>query len=543
MAKKQFKSTVNPLSAQPASGSEAMKIDVVQMPPPRTEVEFGENAASIRRFNFFEYYGHGCDEVVYSCQQSIERLVDGSRKTHGQTLSMATIAHYCQSGLIHFLPFCAVWAGVLVREFTLGDLDRSLIQRFIQQLASQDLKPITQKSIYTRTKSVLMDLCRHGLISRDIFPRNPYPNSNRQTKGQRSLSKEERAQVVKTLGIELRRIAKEEGPLSSHDLGIFALGIAARTGLNPTPLLQLSVDCLQPHPLKASHRLLVSYKRRGNNTHIQSIRKSEDVELLQPVKSTEVTGIIDAVATRNAAIRQASAYPQTLFVYESRAKSNAGEKRPLSKGMLRRVVDHLVSTHNIIDDDGDPLQLNVMRLRKTFSNRMWELSDGDPFTSAAITGHGIKVQNDHYLEAPPDAEKNWRMMGEVLVESLLEPGSTAAVRKENTPVAGCSDNLYGDRAPKNGSHCVNFLGCFICKNFVVTGDDLYRVYSFYWLLVRERKRIGARRWSRYYAHIIRIIDKQIAPQFDAEAVAAARQKAKTDPHPFWRDPQILETSA
>lgn len=546
MGKKQFKSnsSINsPVPTQPTAGSSAMKIDVVHIPPPNTVVEFGENSLSRYRFDFAEYYGHRCDEVVYRCQEAIERMADASRKTFGQTLSMNTIIAYCDSGLRQFMPFCALWARALERDFTLGDVDHNLIQHYIQYLASTDLVPTSQKTVYSKSKSVLMDLARHNLVSQDIFPRNPYPNNNRQFKGQRVLSKGERAQVVRALGTELRRIAREAGPMSSHDLGICALGIAARTGLNPTPLLQLPIDCLRPHPLKASHVLLVSFKRRGNATHIQSIRKSEEVEMLQPVRATELASIIDSVATRNAAIRQASGYPNSLFVYESQAYSHLGEKRRLNANVLLRVVNRLVNEHNLNDDDGGPLRLNIMRLRKTFANRMWELSGQDPFVSAAITGHGIGVQDNHYLEAPKDAEKNWRLMGEVRVESLLESTSATSMGKERTPVAGCSDNLYGDRAPKNGSPCTNFLNCFICKNFVVTVDDMDRVYSFYWLLVRERERIGARRWSRYYSHIIRIIDNQIAPQFDVEAVAKTREKTRVDPHPFWRDPQMLEPGA
>lgn len=53
-------------------------------------------------------------------------------------------------------------------------------------------------------------------------------------------------------------------------------------------------------------------------------------------------------------------------------------------------------------------------------------------------------------------------------------------------------------------------------------------------------RIGAKKWSRLYRHIIRIIDFDIAPQFDKRNVEEMRVKAKSDPHPFWRDPESLE---
>jgi ribosomal protein L31E len=78
---------------------------------------------------------------------------------------------------------------------------------------------------------------------------------------------------------------------------------------------------------------------------------------------------------------------------------------------------------------------------------------------------------------------------------------------------------------------------------VVTSDDLHRAFSLYWMLVRMRESMGSDAWKRAYGHIIRIIDKEIAPKFDAELVALQRQRAKAEPHPFWRDPDLLEGAA
>ena len=75
---------------------------------------------------------------------------------------------------------------------------------------------------------------------------------------------------------------------------------------------------------------------------------------------------------------------------------------------------------------------------------------------------------------------------------------------------------------------------------VVTKDDLYRLFSFYWLLVYEREQIGAKRWKKYFAHIIRIIDNDIVTQFDPAYVKAIRVEAETNPHPAWKYRQQLE---
>jgi hypothetical protein len=75
---------------------------------------------------------------------------------------------------------------------------------------------------------------------------------------------------------------------------------------------------------------------------------------------------------------------------------------------------------------------------------------------------------------------------------------------------------------------------------VVTGDDLYKLFSFYWRILRERDRMDARLWQKHYAHIPRLIDRDVIAvglakkDFKPAAVEAARERARHDPHPYWR---------
>jgi hypothetical protein len=121
------------------------------------------------------------------------------------------------------------------------------------------------------------------------------------------------------------------------------------------------------------------------------------------------------------------------------------------------------------------MTVNLMRLRKTFENRIWMLSGQDPIATARLGGLSLKVSNDHYLEAPPEAEKNFRLLGEVLTRELLDTPEVVTLPAENTPVSQCRDSLNGQFAPHaNGERCTNFLACVRCRSFVVTEDDLYR---------------------------------------------------------------------
>ncbi|MEQ9011308.1 hypothetical protein [Algiphilus sp.] len=538
MAKKPLRSS----ASRPSKVANDDALDLTTLPPARTVVRLTEHAGSARNLDLSRYYGTNCDVVVYACQRTLERMVEASEKSGGKTLSPRTIASYFSSGLAAFLPHCATMAAALERELRLDDIDRDLIDHFVAQLQQSGGKLSTQWRQYSTTKSVLVAMAQSGWIAQDIFPRNPFPHSNRSMKGQPALSEPERKAVLKALKADMRSIVKGAGALTGRELCVCLLAIAARTGINPTPALELLTDCLQPHPLKADRYVLVSYKRRGNATRIQSLRRAADIEAMVTALP-DVARIIDFIHDRNAELRANSPHPASLFVYETKGGRTAGAKARLSEIMLQKGIAAFCKRHDLRDADDQPLRLNLMRLRKTFENRLFSLSGQDPFLTAKLGGHTPKISNDHYLEAPEESERNWHLMGEIRTEQLLSQGRVAALPTENTPVAQCRDTVAGDLAPKNGEHCQKFLACFRCKSFVVTGDDLYRVFSLYWMLVGMRQRMGASAWKRVYGHIIRIIDREIAPKFDAELVAIQRQRAKADPHPFWRDPELLEGAA
>lgn len=538
MAKKPLRSS----AARPSKPESDDTLDLTILPPVKTVVRLPEHTGSFRNLEFEKFYGTGCDTVVYACQRTLERMIEASEKSDGKTISPTTLGGYFNSGLSAFLPYCAVIATALGRDLRLDDIDREFVNHYIAQLQQTGGKPSSQKERYSTTKAVLVAMGNSGWIAKDLFPRNPFPNSNRSTTGQAALSEFERKSVLRALKADMREIIKGNGPLTSEELSVCLLAIAARTGMNPTPAMELLTDCLQPHPLKADRYVLVSYKRRGNATNIQSLRRSSDIEAMATALP-DVARIIDLIRSRNCNVRQASSYASSLFVYKARGGSSAGTNVRLRQSALAKEIAKFCKRHDLRDADDGSLRLNLMRLRKTFENRLFTLSGQDPFLTAKLGGHTPKVSDDYYLEPPETAERDWHLMGEIRTEQLLSHGKITHLPTENTPVAQCRDTLKGDQAPKNGEHCQKFLACFRCKSFVVTGEDLYRVFSLYWMLVGMRQRMGASAWKRVYGHIIRIIDREIAPQFDAELVAIQRQRAKVDPHPFWRDPNLLEGAA
>ncbi|AKV96369.1 MAG: hypothetical protein FH752_12105 [Marinobacter adhaerens] len=524
-------------AGETATETKAATVDQAPvLKPANTVVAFPENTSNRRSADVSPFYGQGYDDITAACHRTLEKLVAESVKTTGKSLSLTTIVGYWNSGFRYFAPFLSLLHAASEECLTMADLNADTIKQFLQYLRNEPIEYGAQKNYFTATKSLLRACHRFGFWPEadmtTVWPRNPFPNLNKRTKSQKALTKNEKRLLIKALRIEMERIVAHSEPLTNYDLTVCVLSIALSTGMNVTPILELVADCVQPHPLKANLRLLVSFKRRGRSTHVVALRKSEEVAEMASIH-LYAADAIDLIHTRNATIRAQFDDPHRLLVYESSSGTTAGKPCRLSAQVLQRSIKRLVDRHQLQTDDGKPLALNVSRLRQTLLNRVWELSGQDPLITARTGRHTVQTGDAHYWEAPPEAETNMRFLGEARVEAMLS--TSTIIASDRTPVSSCKDVRRGHRAPKNGEPCQDYLGCFRCKSFVVTGDDLYRLFSFYWAALRNYDTFGGKRWTKYLKQVIRLIDEEIAPLFDATLVSEQREKAKHNPHPFWRD--------
>ena len=169
-----------------------------------------------------------------------------------------------------------------------------------------------------------------------------------------------------------------------------------------------------------------------------------------------------------------------------KAEGAAGSPGPVSalcNSSIHHSIKRLVVDHNLVGPDGLPMRVNVSVLRKTFVNRMYEILDGDLVASAAAAGNSPHVTERSYLRPGESSKKNWNFMGSTLTNELLTRTLGAT---ERTPMGACTDTKTGEFAPgRDGATCMNFLNCLRCRNYVVTGDDLHRLFSFYWRILRR----------------------------------------------------------
>lgn len=514
------------------------------IPPANTVVSFERSPTSQRKFDFARWYGSGVDRITYACQRQIERFLVGQEGT----LSVATVVSYCNCGLVSFLDFCVLQAMASERELTLNDVNRSLIDGYLGHISGLVVATTSQKNYYSKTKPVLVALGRRGIFplvtSGDdaTFPSNPFPNSNRKSKGETPLSKRERQEFATALRQAIKPIFINDAPPTSDLLAYSLLVVALHTGRNATPLLEMGRNCLRPHP-KDDTVFLVLWKRRGYNTSKVAVRaesKTERVLEAMPSVRVNVERLIRRVMALTAPLD--SEAPDDLkgrvWLYRSRSKNSTSLVTSLTQRMLETGAARLVAEYGLKDSDGNPLRINIARLRKTFANRIFELTDGDLAITAAALGNTPRVADQNYLAPSENDRRNWRFMGELLVEELLT-ATIGATYKEN-PLGRCADPVNGQFAPKReGAICMNFMNCVRCKHYAVTAEDLYKLFSFYFRVLSERSRMDKRRWAREFAHIPRLIDDYIIAEglrrgsFKLAAVEASKKHARTQPHPFW----------
>ncbi|RUT65559.1 hypothetical protein CKG00_03400 [Morganella morganii] len=193
----------------------------------------------------------------------------------------------------------------------------------------------------------------------------------------------------------------------SERLLVYILLIAAKTGRNPTPLFELRRDALQPHPLKPdTHALLITYKRRGNNIAVQSLRRTREIESAVSVRTDIATLFQEVLRFTSPLVNQVPAELKDclwLFERDKRGKYGGGITC-LNCSNVHYVTGRFVVKHNLRGDDIDPasgeekpLQLTFMRLRKTFASRLWHLTGGDVVRTANALGNQPQVTDAHYL--------------------------------------------------------------------------------------------------------------------------------------------------
>lgn len=507
-------------------------------------ISFGRNATIYRSFNLSEWYGVGIDALTLACHQQILRFLN----KQDSILAIPTIVGLCRSGIRSFLTFATTRRTLLDKELSLEDIDRKFINSYLEYLKNKGLNAAGQRSKYNAIKSILVELVRRGLIKtveageNALFPLVPFPNANNMTTSAIPLSKDERTKLAIVLRRAIAPIWDEGVILTTHLLSCVLIVIALYTGRNTTPLLEMSRDCLHDHP-KPGRKFLVLWKRRGHNTSKVAIKSLSEEEPEKPSTlsvNNNIERLINRVLqlTADLALIAPPHLQSRALICLSGAPQSRGKIVTITSANLHRTFKTIGEEMGLSDLGSLPTRINISRLRKAFANRVFEILNGDLAATSIALGNTPKVTGDYYLVPDETAKRNWRFMGEILVSELLS--NTIGDTYKDVPTGKCNHSHQEGHESKNaGAACINFLGCLKCKHYAITGEDLYKLYSFYFRVYKERNKMNKARWARELSHIPRLIDNYIITEgirrkiFKQEQVDHARELARTNPHPFW----------
>jgi hypothetical protein len=486
--------------------------------------------------------GKGFDAWVWAGLEAL-RSVAGSG-----AIAQRTLLNYAGAGWPRWLDFLVASHGPTEPQ----DLLLEHIKGFMAWLARRHPFGTSAQTTYAQVKPMLIAMSNLGLgptnIQR-IFPVKAFSKRAENRQSPKALSSAEVVRLAQALKRDLVAIHRGEftGP-DSEALVVSFLVVALRTGINSTPLLEATRDCLSPNPLMPNMMVMRTFKRRGKGHQSNPMRQSGGNHGTAVVPMDGVAVLRGVLArTEQLSTEAPPAIRNRIWLYRSRSRHTPGALFALSQRGLDVGIQRFVGRHSLLDDDGKPLTPTPNRLRKTMEAKLWALSDGDLMAVAAAIGHTPDVADQHYLSLTDDMKADAAcFVGLALPEILrgnkaVQAPMPMSIRTtiQNTPVGKCANSLTGKHAPHNGKdHCDRFTECLTCPTYVVVGSvkDLHRLFSFQLFLESEIEYMAAPElasWRDHKRELIGLIDRFTTARFARSVVEEAKALAIKTPHLFW----------
>lgn len=504
--------------------------------------ELEVDAASRRRVDYQAHMGKGFDAWVWAGLEAL-RSVAGSG-----SVAQKTLLNYAGAGWPRWLEFLIASQGPTDPK----DLRPEHIRGFMAWLARRHPFGTSARTTYAQVKPMLVAMSNLGLGPADVqrmFPIKAFSKSTENRQSPKALSGAEVLRLAQALKKDL--VAIHRGTFTGPDseaLVVSFLVVALRTGINTTPLLEATRDCLWPNPLMPNMMLMRTFKRRGKGHQSNPMRQFDGNHGTSVVPMDGVAVLRGVLArTEQLSTEAPPKIRNRIWLYRSRSRHTPGALFALSQSGLDVGIQRFARRHGLLGDDGKLLIPTPTRLRKTMEAKLWALSGGDLMTVAAAIGHTPDVADQHYLSLTEDMKADAaRFVGLALPEVLrgkktVQAPMPVSIRTtvQNTPVGKCANSLTGKHAPHNGKdHCDRFTECLTCPTYVVIGSvkDLHRLFSFQLFLESEIEYMAAPElasWRDHKRELIGLIDQFTAARFAHSVVEEAKALAIKTPHPFW----------
>ncbi|MBF4990746.1 site-specific integrase [Methylophilus sp. QUAN] len=269
------------------------------------------------------------------------------------------------------------------------------------------------------------------------------------------------------------------------------------TGLNPDSLLNLSLDSyVDEHPLTNMPYIKFEKKRSGGEKELHlSLLDSLDEQPLKRKQAINVKKAFDTLValtqTMRDGLQDECELKNRLIIYEAGSRKKYGEVIGLSSAQTSNWCREIVNKYDLRNDDGEPLEFNLVRFRSTKLTNM-ALSGRDLFEIQQVARHKsitttLMYINKNRLDIPirKVVSEALQRIRENRADYTNECSTKISTAPEYQPikiykglVADCKNTYDPPDSVKRlqgyvqGSACTRFNMCLFCKNVILLKEHL-----------------------------------------------------------------------
>lgn len=302
--------------------------------------------------------------------------------------------------------------------------------------------------------------------------------------------------------------------LTINSLLPFYLFIMIVVGANPVSLMEIRLDCIEPHPTDDTLIFLSWDKQRAN--------REQSVPTLKNGKYS-VFNLVNFIIRSSAHLRPLAMPADRSFLFISRTGNKV---RRLSIQSLHNALRDFREAHNLPYFTFSDIRKSVACLINTGKPSLNETSNFLNHRSVNTTALYLKGRS----HARVKYERIARYQGEMV---------EAAKSYEAAPVAATYQTLFGMdcKEPLNspiptarkGLPCLEFLSCAVCPNALIVKDSkvsVARILKAMSSLEDLKTRVAADadmqlRFNALYAPVLSVIKEDIIPKISRKAIRDA----------------------
>lgn len=334
--------------------------------------------------------------------------------------------------------------------------------------------------------------------------------------------------------------------LTHDDVFAFWVYLSLETGLPIESIKTLKADCLRNADKRWVHLSYRKNRRHGHEENTKRIRNG----------GVRTAGGLLKLAISLTALARSFSATNDLWVAYGGGGAVGVPTMPANRRLERpAAATRFTTRHNIVDDDGTPLHLQLNRLRKTKKAENYRLLKGD--VAAVADDHSVEVSASRYGNIPSLAATHEQAIQDGLQEAL--DTFTVRVTSQDEEIRMRSDPIQASRDLGTAaqtiqeivagardvwvSNCTNFFespfgqsgrpcpaavwGCLDCPNAIITSDRLPALVAFQRHMRDQRPIMDEQEWRAMYERAALRVE-QVLTAFPKELVDAAKLIADGD---------------